>query len=228
MLPHRLLLQRGYMVMTTKSSVAMTFGVPTRGLATLIPKRAATVSSIKIHRPTVFPTTASFEATNHWLLNRQQQRYYSPMTKEEEEAEKQRVAKLSDFKKEQELRQLNREILRLSMLKGINTGELYSLRGRYTLLLKDYGMPMMAYYGATWFTTGVLLFLAAEVGGMDATAVLDYADSYTGLNLASQVDPTLGKLGIVLILNEMLEPIRLPFVVLTAKAVIDRLFPPKV
>lgn len=150
------------------------------------------------------------------------------MTQEEEEAEKQRVAQLSDFKKEQELRQLNREIIRLNMLKGINTGELYSVRGRYTLLLKDYGMPMMAYYGATWFTTGVVLFVLAEVGGMDATAVLTYADTYTGLSMAAKVDPTLGKLGIIAILNELLEPIRLPFVVLTAKPVIDRLFPPKV
>jgi hypothetical protein len=195
-----------------------------RGYARMMNPSVPGSSIIKIHMPSAL--RFSFGATSH-LLNTQQ-RFYSPMTKDEEEAEKQRVAQLSDFKKEQELRHLNREIIRLSMLKGINTGELYSIRGRYTLLLKDYGMPMMAYYGATWFTTGVVLFLLAEVGGMDATAVLTYADTYTGLNMATKVDPTLGKMGIVLILNELLEPIRLPFVVLTAKTVIDRLFPPKV
>jgi hypothetical protein len=192
----------------------------------MVMDRSVTNPSIKKHMPITL--RSSFGATRQVLNISAQHRFYSPMTKEEEEAEKQRVAQLSDFKKEQELRQLNREILRLSMLKGINTGELYSLRGRYTLLLKDYGMPMMAYYGATWFSTGLVLFIVAEVGGMDATAVLTFADTYTGLNMASKVDPTLGKVGIILILNEMLEPVRLPFVVLTAKTVIDRLFPPKV
>ena len=50
-------------------------------------------------------------------------RHYTPMTSAEEDAEKKRVAGLSDFKKEQELRQLNREIMRLKHLRGINTGE---------------------------------------------------------------------------------------------------------
>ena len=53
----------------------------------------------------------------------QQVRHYTPMTSAEEDAEKKRVAGLSDFKKEQELRQLNREIMRLKHLRGINTGE---------------------------------------------------------------------------------------------------------
>ncbi|CAB9518018.1 expressed unknown protein [Seminavis robusta] len=150
------------------------------------------------------------------------------MTKEEEEAEKNRVSKLSDFKKEQELRKLNREILRLNMLRGINTGELYTIRGRYKLLLQEYGVPMMVWYGAVWLTTGSALFVLAEVGGMDTMAVLAYADQYTGFDMVSRVDPTLGKLGIILILNELLEPVRLPFVVLTVKPVMDRLFPPKV
>ena len=150
------------------------------------------------------------------------------MTKQEEETEKDRVSKLSDFKKEQELRHLNREILKLNMLRGINTGELYSMRGRYKLLLSEYGMPMMFYYGAVWFTSGAMLFLLAEAGGMDALAILAKIDTYTGWNMVTRVDPTMGKLGIVLILNELLEPIRLPFVVLTVKPVIDKLFPPKV
>lgn len=44
------------------------------------------------------------------------------MTKEEEEAEKKRVSKLSDYQKEMELRDLDRQIAKLSMLRGINTG----------------------------------------------------------------------------------------------------------
>lgn len=55
-------------------------------------------------------------------------RYYSPMTKDEEEAEKQRVSKLSDYQKEMELRDLDRQIAKLNMLRGINNGELYTMR----------------------------------------------------------------------------------------------------
>ena len=162
-------------------------------------------------------------------LNQHQQiRYYTPLTKEEEEAEKKRVAGLSDFKKEQELRKLNREIMKLTRLKGINTGELYTIRGKYKMLLSEYGMPMMGWYACCWLASGAAVYGLATVGGMDAMAVLSYIDSYTNLNMAARVDPEMGKLGIVLILNEMLEPIRLPFVVLTVRPVFDRVFPPKV
>lgn len=150
------------------------------------------------------------------------------MSEEEEEAEKLRMADLSPFKKDQELRQLNREIMKLNMLKGINTGELYTMRGRYKLLLQEYGMPMIAWYSVIWLSSAVGVFTLAEVGGMDAMAILAYADSFTGLDMCGRVDPTMGKVGVVLILNEMLEPLRLPFVVLTVKPVIDRIFPPKV
>jgi hypothetical protein len=60
-----------------------------------------------------------------------QRRHYTPMTEEEEKQEKQRVAGLTAFQKDQELRQLNRQIARLEKMKGINTGELYTWSGRY-------------------------------------------------------------------------------------------------
>jgi len=87
---------------------------------------------------------------------------------------------------------------------------------------------MMGWYAVCWVSTGVAVYGLATIGGMDAMAVLNKADVYTNLNMASRVDPEMGKLGIVLLLNEMLEPIRLPFVVLTVRPVVDRLFPPKV
>jgi len=95
----------------------------------------------------VFHTTqqnkTSMQQQSWWRVNgqQQQQRHYTPMTQEEEDAEKDRVSKLSDFKKEQELRKLNREIIRLNMLRGINTGELYTIRGKYKMLLNEYGIP---------------------------------------------------------------------------------------
>ena len=168
------------------------------------------------------------EEKRTWPNQHQQLRHYTPLSTEEEEAEKTRVAGLSDFKKEQELKQLNREIMKLTRLRGINTGELYTIRGKYKMLLSEYGMPMMGWYAVCWLSTGAIVYGLATVGGMDAMAVLHKLDYYTNLNMAARVDPELGKLGIVLILNEMLEPIRLPFVVLTVRPVFDKIFPPKV
>ena len=53
-----------------------------------------------------------------------QLRWYTPMSKEEEEKEKARVSHLTPEEKEEELRKLNREIAKLEMLRGINNGEL--------------------------------------------------------------------------------------------------------
>ena len=51
-------------------------------------------------------------------------RWYTPMTKGEEEKEKARVSHLTTEEKDEELRKLNREIAKLEMLRGINNGEL--------------------------------------------------------------------------------------------------------
>src|SRR3569623_470756 len=101
------------------------------------------------------------------------------------------------------------------MLRGINTGELYTWRGRYKDLSRNYGVPLMMWYGACWFTTGLLVYAGVELGGIDAMALIARMDVYTGLDLASKVDPNLGKLGLVLVVNEMIEPLRLPLVILT-------------
>lgn len=154
-------------------------------------------------------------------------RWYTPMTEEEQEKEKARIHHLSPEAKEQELRQLNREISRLEMLRGINTGELYTWSGRYKALMRDYGFPLLVYYWVTWTSMGVLTYLAIDVGGLDALQIISNFDSYTGWSLATKVDPQLGKIGLALVMNEMLEPVRLPFVVATLKPVMETINPPK-
>lgn len=51
-------------------------------------------------------------------------RWYTPMSKDEEDKEKARVSHLTPEEKDEELRKLNREIAKLEMLRGINNGEL--------------------------------------------------------------------------------------------------------
>ena len=149
------------------------------------------------------------------------------MTPEEQEKEKARVHHLSPEEKEKELRQFNREISRLEMLRGINTGEISTWSGRYKTLMRDYGFPLFVYYWVIWTSTGAVTYLAIDLGGLDAMNVISYADSITGFNLSSKVDPQLGKIGLALVVNEMMEPIRLPFVVATLKPVMDTINPPK-
>jgi len=154
-------------------------------------------------------------------------RHYTPMTKPEEEEEKVRVKGLSDFQRDQELRKLNREIARLEMLKGINTGELYTWTGRYKALARDYGFPLVAWYWAFWGVTFAGCYAGMELGGMDAMQIISSVDARFGWDLSSKVDPSMGKIGLAIVMNELLEPIRLPMVIVTVKPVMDQLFPPK-
>jgi hypothetical protein len=154
-------------------------------------------------------------------------RYYTPMTKDEQEKEKARVAHLSPEEKDAELRKLNREIAKLETLRGINTGELYTWSGRYKALMRDYGVPLFVYYWTVWSLMGVSVYLAVDVGGLDAMELLGRIDHQFGWSLTDKVDPQLGKIGLVLLVNEAMEPIRLPFVITTLKPVMDVVSPPK-
>ena len=150
-------------------------------------------------------------------------RYYSSLPKEEEEKEKQRVGLLSETQKKKELKELDKEISRLNTIRGINTGELYTFRGRFKALARDYGMAFMAWYWCVWTSTCALTYASIELGGVDAIALLGNVDAFTGYDISSKVDPTVGTIGLTLAINELLEPLRLPIVVFTTKPIVDRL-----
>jgi len=169
----------------------------------------------------------SFSITSNNYHRQHQRRHYIPMTAEEEEEEKKRVAGLTEFQKDQELRKLNREIARLEKQRGINTGELYTWSGQYKALARDYGMPLFAWYWACWISTAVLCYGAITVFDIDTMALLAKVDNLTGFSLVDKVDPRLGKIGMAIIANEAIEPVRLPFVIVTLKPVVDRIAPPK-
>lgn len=172
-------------------------------------------------------TRLSFGRSSAPISHFNGRRCYTPLSKEEEDGEKERVKSLSAFEKDQELRKYNREIARLEMLKGINTGELYTWTGRYKALARDYGFPLVAWYWAFWGVTFVGVYAGIEVGGIDAMQIIRNVDVRFGWDLSSKVDPSLGKIGLTLVMNELIEPIRLPVVIVTVKPVMDQLFPPK-
>jgi hypothetical protein len=149
------------------------------------------------------------------------------MTLQEQDAEKERVAQLTPFQKDQELRHLNRQISKLEVLKGINTGELYTWLGKYKALSRDYGMLLMGYYFCCWSLTGASIYAAMTVLDADGTALLQWVDFKMNWDLTSKIDPSFGKIGIALAINELAEPARLPFVIVTVKPVAERFFPTK-
>jgi len=149
---------------------------------------------------------------------------FSALPPDEEQAEKERVASLSQYQKEMELRQLDSELARLQTLRGINTGELYTLRGKFKMLSRDYGMGFLAWYWTVWFATAGISYTAIEVGGVDPLMVAAKVESFLGWErdaIAGKLDPTLGQIGLVVAVNECLEPLRLPLVVMTTKPVVN-------
>ena len=148
-------------------------------------------------------------------------RFYSSLPKDEEEKEKQRVKLLSENQKSMELKELDKEIARLNTLRGINTGELYTFRGKFKALARDYGIAFMAWYWIVWTSTAGLTYAAIEVGGVDVMALLGRLDVWTGYDISSKVDPTIGTIGLTVAVNELLEPLRLPIVVFTTKPIVD-------
>jgi hypothetical protein len=177
-----------------------------RSFQTLLPPRSPNFSSVNLAR-----------------------RFYmvDPMTPQEEQDEKNRVASLTPFQKEMELRELDKQLAKLNMLRGIASGELYTWRGKFKALARDYGMPFMMWYWTCWCATAGITYGAIELGGLDAMEVIGHFDALTGFKMADKVDPTVGTIGLTLVFNELIEPLRLPIVIMTTKPVVNFLNPPK-
>lgn len=149
--------------------------------------------------------------------------HYSSLSKEDEDKEFERVKLLSQSQKDKELNELDKEIARLYSLRGINTGDLNTFRGRFKALARDYGIAFMAWYWVVWTSTAALTYAAIEVGGIDAIALIAKVDNLTGFEISQKIDPAVGTIGLTLAVNEMLEPLRLPIVVFTTKPIVDTL-----
>jgi|EP01043_Picozoa_sp_COSAG02_P022376 hypothetical protein len=59
--------------------------------------------------------------------------------------------------------ELDREIKILTRRRAVLSGELYTLRGRFKAMGRDYGLPFMVWWTAVWLATGVGIFSAISV-----------------------------------------------------------------
>jgi len=139
--------------------------------------------------------------------------------------EKERVAGLTKYEKEIELRELDRQLAILNTKRGINTGELYTMTGKVKALARDYGTGYIAWYFTVWCSSACLIYSAITLGNVDVMALIAKVDGWTGYDISSKVDPTLGTIGVTLVANEILEPVRIPFVILTTKPVVEFFYP---
>jgi len=80
-------------------------------------------------------------------------------------------------------------------------------------------------YWTVWSTTALLTYATIELGNVDAIALIAKVDGLTGYEISTKIDPTIGTIGLTMAINEMLEPLRLPVVVLTTKPVVEAFSP---
>lgn len=59
--------------------------------------------------------------------------------------------------------ELDTEIKILTRRRAVLSGELYTLRGRFKAMGRDYGFPFMVWWTTVWLATGVGIFAAISV-----------------------------------------------------------------
>mmetsp|Transcript_30739 Transcript_30739/g.35049 ORF Transcript_30739/g.35049 Transcript_30739/m.35049 type:complete len:209 (+) Transcript_30739:81-707(+) len=162
-------------------------------------------------------TFVSFSSQKQQLYS-----YYSTeaIASDREKGERERVVRLSEKEKDMELRQLNREIALLKMKLGINTGDLYTYKGKISTLIKDYGIPFIIYDKLSYITACLASYVGISLSGINAASLLA---SYTSV----QVDPAIGTVGLALATTELIEPLRFFIIISTTKSIVDYFYPVK-
>ncbi|GMH93604.1 hypothetical protein TL16_g12677 [Triparma laevis f. inornata] len=133
------------------------------------------------------------------------------------------TSSLTTTEKDHEKENIERSISSLQTRLSLLTGEELTLRGRFKALGRDYGMPFLVYWWSLWGLTGAMCYGGIHFFDVDVLVLLEYLDDLTGYDISTRVDPSLGEVAVAVALNEMLEPVRLPFVVVTTKKVVDGL-----
>lgn len=92
-------------------------------------------------------------------------------------------------------------------------------------LLKKYGIPFAVWYSSLYFGGIATLYILFESGIFGENAVIDLIkmtplENYVDL---SKIDSKHGNLGAAVVVNELMEVIRLPFAILTIPYITEAL-----
>lgn len=71
--------------------------------------------------------------------------------------------------------ELDKQIKILTRRRAVLSGELYTLRGRFKAMGRDYGLPFMVWWTAVWLATGVGIFSAISVRSLYHTLSTTHA-----------------------------------------------------
>jgi hypothetical protein len=94
------------------------------------------------------------------------------------------------------------------------------------------GFPLVAWYWIVWISTAGLCYGALSIGHIDAIEYIHYFEHLLTsgqYDITSLIGPSMGQLGLALVLNEFDEPtdIQVQMVIVTVKPVMDHSFATK-
>lgn len=82
---------------------------------------------------------------------------------EEERRERDEARSMPADERQKAIAELDAKLKVLTRRRAVLSGELYTIRGRFKAMGRDYGLPFMAWWTAVWLATGVGIFSAITV-----------------------------------------------------------------
>jgi hypothetical protein len=150
------------------------------------------------------------------------QRNFFSAESQEDKTERAAVESLEPEERKRRLEDVNAQLRTLQRQRDVLSGDAFSMRGSAKIIARDYGFPFVIYWWACWSVTGVGIFGAISMGGLDPFSLVAAFDGVAGTSLVeflpTDLDPLFGNAALAVALNELLEPVRLPLVLLSTPA----------
>ena len=133
------------------------------------------------------------------------------------------LSSLTPSEKSTEKESIEKSLHSLQTRLSLLTLESSTFRGQLKSLTRDYGFPFLVYWWSLWGFTGILCYGSISFFSLDVPSLLKNLDSLINIDVSGRIDPDLGEVAVAVAVNELLEPVRLPFVVVTTKKLVDAL-----
>ena len=90
---------------------------------------------------------------------------------EEDRSEREEALAIPKEERDAQVAELDEQIKALTRRRAVLTGELYTLRGKFKSMGRDYGLPFMVWWTAVWLCTGVGVFAGITVSSCAASCM---------------------------------------------------------
>ncbi|GMH98132.1 hypothetical protein TrST_g6748 [Triparma strigata] len=133
------------------------------------------------------------------------------------------LSSLTPSEKSTEKESIEKSLHSLQTRLSLLTLESSTFRGQLKSLTRDYGFPFLVYWWSLWGVTGIICYGSISFFSLDVPSLLKNIDTLINIDVSGRIDPDLGEVAVAVAVNELLEPVRLPFVVVTTKKLVDTL-----